>query len=165
MNLFLSAIHKHQIDSEGLWRTLGISGVLDFVRWPLFKRTQRFGNWICCRPQLRGVRQSPGQWLWLAPSNGPSRVDAFSTHLTETDTAISSSWGQDPWGSRPEIFFFLETEPLWSQSKCNILSAEDGFVSYEYAWPFVKCTCRTYGTILKILPYALYTRSLSVQTL
>jgi hypothetical protein len=27
--------------------------------------------------------------------------------------------------------------------------------SYEYAWPFVKCTYSTYSMLLKILPFAL----------
>jgi hypothetical protein len=35
---------------------------------------------------------------------------------------------------------------------------EDGFVSYAYAWPFVRCTYRIYRMLLKILP-------LSVQAL
>jgi hypothetical protein len=39
----------------------------------------------------------------------------------------------------------------------------DVFASYIYAWRFVKCTYRTYGVLLKILPFA---RSpLSVQAL
>jgi hypothetical protein len=37
--------------------------------------------------------------------------------------------------------------------------------SYEYAWPFVKCTFRTYNILLKILPFALHTSPLSVQAL
>jgi hypothetical protein len=47
---------------------------------------------------------------------------------------ITSSWRQAPWDSRPELFFQLNTcgnspyvTPLWR---------EDGFVSYEYAWPY-----------------------------
>jgi hypothetical protein len=39
------------------------------------------------------------------------------------------------------------------------------FASYEYAWPFVKCTYRTCSMLLKILPLALYTSPLSVQAL
>jgi hypothetical protein len=46
--------------------------------------------------------------------------------------------------------------PLWR---------EDGFVSYEYASLFVKCTYRTYRMLLKILPCALHTCPLSVQAL
>jgi hypothetical protein len=34
----------------------------------------------------------------------------------------------------------LTYHPLWR---------EDGFVCYEYAWPFVKCTFRTYSMLLK----------------
>jgi hypothetical protein len=35
---------------------LRITGVLDCVHWPVFKKleTQRFGNWICFRSQVRG---------------------------------------------------------------------------------------------------------------
>jgi hypothetical protein len=33
---------------------LGITAFLDSVHRPVFWRTQRFGNWICFRPQLRG---------------------------------------------------------------------------------------------------------------
>jgi hypothetical protein len=40
---------------------------------------------------------------------------------------------------------------------------EDAFVSYEYAWPFIKCTFRTYSMLLKILPFALQTSPLSAQ--
>jgi hypothetical protein len=40
-----------------------------------------------------------------------------------------------------------------------------GFVSYEYAWPFVKWTYRTYDMLLKILLFALYTSPLPVQAL
>jgi hypothetical protein len=45
------------------------------------------------------------------------------------------------------------------------LRREDGFVSYEYAWPSVKRTYRTYSVLLKILAFALYTSPLSVQAL
>jgi hypothetical protein len=45
------------------------------------------------------------------------------------------------------------------------LRREDGVVSNEYAWPFVKCTYRTCSMLLKVLPFALYTSPLSVQCL
>jgi hypothetical protein len=38
-------------------------------------------------------------------------------------------------------------------------------LSHEYAWTFVKCTFRTYGMLLKILPFALHTSPLSVHAL
>jgi hypothetical protein len=76
---------------------------------------------------------------------------------------ISSSWRQAPWDPWPETFFrwtltviVLKLHPLWW---------EDRFFSYKYAWPFVKCTYHTYGRLLKILPFALYTSPLSVQAL
>jgi hypothetical protein len=61
---------------------------------------------------------------------------------------VSSSWRQAPWDSRPEIFFQLNpcghspyvTSSLWR---------EVGFLSYEYAWPFVKCMYHTYSMLLK----------------
>jgi hypothetical protein len=34
---------------------------------------QRYGNWVCFRPQVRGVVQ----WLSLALSKGPNRVGVF----------------------------------------------------------------------------------------
>jgi hypothetical protein len=40
---------------------------------------------------------------------------------------------------------------------------EDGFVSYEYAWSFVKCTYHTYSMLLKILPFVLYTCTILCQ--
>jgi hypothetical protein len=42
------------------------------------------------------------------------------------------------------------TEPLRYKSLYSTsFWREDGFVSYEYAWPFVKCTYRTYSMLLK----------------
>jgi hypothetical protein len=35
------------------------------------------------------------------------------------------------------------------------------FVSYEYGWPFVKCTFRKYSMLLKILPSELQKSPLS----
>jgi hypothetical protein len=71
---------------------------------------------------------------------------------------INSSWRQAHWDPRPDFFFnltlaviVLTWHPLWR---------EGGFVSYEYALPFVKCTYRTYSMLLKILPFALHTSPL-----
>jgi hypothetical protein len=47
----------------------------------------------------------------------------------------------------------------------NFCGNRDRFVSYDSAWPFVKCTYRTYSMLLKILPFALYISPLSVQAL
>jgi hypothetical protein len=38
-----------------------------------------------------------------------------------------------------------------------------GLSLYEHLWPFIKCTYCTYSTLLKIFPFALYTKS-SVST-
>jgi hypothetical protein len=56
----------------------------------------------------------------------------------------------------PLAVIILMEHPLWR---------EYGFVSYEYAWPFVKCTYRTYNMLLKIFPFALYTCPMSIQAL
>jgi hypothetical protein len=40
---------------------------------------------------------------------------------------------------------------------------EDGFVFYEYAWPFVKCMYCPYSMLPEILPFALCTSPLSCQ--
>jgi hypothetical protein len=61
--------------------------------------------------------------------------------------------------------FFFSTETFWSYSLCNILSEEKMGVSYEYAWPFVKCTFRTYSMLLEILSFALCTSPQSVKAL
>jgi hypothetical protein len=43
----------------------------------------------------------------------------------------------------------------WTLAIIVLIWRGDGFVSYEYAWPFVKCTYRTYSTLLKILPFCI----------
>jgi hypothetical protein len=40
-----------------------------------------------------------------------------------------------------------------------------GWVCLFHAWPFSKCTCHTYSLLLKILPFALYTSTVSIQAL
>jgi hypothetical protein len=75
---------------------------------------------------------------------------------------ISSSWRKAPSDPRPEIFFNWTLAVIHVVFMLHPLWREDGFVSYEYAWPFVKCTYRTYSMLLKILPFALYTSPLSV---
>jgi hypothetical protein len=37
---------------------LWITGFLDFVHLPVFRRTQHFENWICFRPRVRGETPS-----------------------------------------------------------------------------------------------------------
>jgi hypothetical protein len=66
-----------QLDSKGLCRwciTLRITGFLHFVQNSKYKKTHRFGKWICFRSQVRWgeVRE---QWLRLALAKGPNRVD------------------------------------------------------------------------------------------
>jgi hypothetical protein len=76
---------------------------------------------------------------------------------------ISSSCRQAPWHPRPEIFVFNWTLAAIDLTQ-HSLWREDGFVSYEYSWPLVKCTYRKHS-ILIILPFALYTSPVSVQAL
>jgi hypothetical protein len=73
-------------------------------------------------------------------SRSQSQIQCYFT--TSGLPPIISSWRQAPLDPRTEIFcswtlavIVLTQHPLWQ---------EDGFVSYEYAWPFVKLTYRTY---------------------
>jgi hypothetical protein len=36
----------------------GLLGFFDFVHGSVFERTQRFGNWICFRPRVRGMEET-----------------------------------------------------------------------------------------------------------
>jgi hypothetical protein len=63
---------------------------------------------------------------------------------------------RDCFSNRTLAVIVLISHPLWR---------EGGVVSYEYAWPFVKCIFRTYNMLLKIFPFALHTSPLSVQAL
>jgi hypothetical protein len=86
-----------------------------------------------------------------------------SYFTTDGLVPINSSWRQAPWDPRPETFFQLSScgnSPYVTSSW-----REDRFVSYEYAWIFVKCSFRTYIMLLKIPPFALRTSPLSVQVL
>jgi hypothetical protein len=70
-----------------LYRAIGL--VLDFIHRLVcgrLKIPQRFGDWICLRPQV--------QWLRLAVSNGPSWVGlSCPIHLrTETDPVSKTLW-------------------------------------------------------------------------
>jgi hypothetical protein len=54
-------------------------------------KTQRFGNWICFHPQVRGDTYSVGPPQSLDLSKGPNRV-GVSPHLkTETDPVSEMS--------------------------------------------------------------------------
>jgi hypothetical protein len=85
--------------------------------------------------------------------NWLSACRSFLDSSLDSRLGFYSSWRQAPWDSRPEIFvpngtlaaIVLMQHPLWR---------EDGFMSYEYAWPFVKCTYCTHTT-LKNLPFSL----------
>jgi hypothetical protein len=60
---------------------------------------------------------------------------------------------------------FFQLSPCGNSPYVTSSLTENGFVSHEYAWPFVKRTYSTYSMLLKILPLALYTIPLSVQAL
>jgi hypothetical protein len=76
---------------------------------------------------------------------------------------ISSSWGQ-PLEAHDHNSFFNGTLTAVGLME-HFVYGENVFDSYKYAWPFVKCTYRTYTVLLKILPFALYTSPLSIQAL
>jgi hypothetical protein len=76
MGLYIKHNKKFcQLNSEGFWRwcmTLRITVILDIFHLPVLERTERFGNWICFRPQMRGwetpnllgplERANPNHW-------------------------------------------------------------------------------------------------------
>jgi hypothetical protein len=80
---------------------------------------------------------------------------------------ISSFRRQTCWGSRPDIFFFLQLNPYghspWVSSSLTRKWACLLWISLA----FVKCTYRTYSMLLKILTFTIlvYTTPLSVQAL
>jgi hypothetical protein len=61
--------------------------------------------------------------------------------------------------------FFFQLSLCDNSPYVSPLWWEDGFVSYKYAWPFIKRTFRTCSMLLKILPFALHTSPLSVLAL
>jgi hypothetical protein len=74
-----------------------------------------------------------------------------SYFMTGDSPPISSSWHKYPWGSRPEIFFKLGH--CGHSSYVTSSLTRRWLFSYEYAWPFVKCTARGsvvgWGTMLQ----------------
>jgi hypothetical protein len=75
---------------------------------------------------------------------------------------ISSSWRQAPWDLRPEIFFF-KLSPCGNSPYVKSSLTRRWVCFLWIWWPFVKRTHRTYSTLLKILPFALYTTSESLK--
>jgi hypothetical protein len=63
------------IDSEGFsrWcithRITGFFGLFTIVRYSRDKKTRRFGNWICFRPQVKGGEKTPTQLGLLERAN------------------------------------------------------------------------------------------------
>jgi hypothetical protein len=113
---------------------------------------------LCCLLRLAGLR-----WRYSNPLLRQRQYQSQSYFTTGGLPPISSSWRQAPSGSRAENFFQLNP----SVHRPYIASSVTrGWVfSYEYAWPFIKCTYRTYSILLKIIPCAVYTSPLSVQGL
>jgi hypothetical protein len=59
----------------------------------------------------------------------------------------------------------ITTRDVFTTGPCgNSPYVEDGLVSYEYTWPFVKCTYSTCSMLLKILAVALYTSQSSISS-
>jgi hypothetical protein len=96
-------------------------------------------------------------WTTTQPSPSPSHL------MTGGLPPISSSSRQALWDSLPGIFFQLIPS---NHSPYVTLSLTRKWVYLlRIAWSLVKCTYCTYGTLLNILPFVLYTSPLSVQAL
>jgi hypothetical protein len=63
------------------------------------------------------------------------------------------------------FFFFLQLNP-YGHGPCVTSSVARGWVCLlRICLAFVKCTCRTYSMLLKIISFTIYTSPLSVQAL
>jgi hypothetical protein len=110
---------------------------------------------------LAGNCLTPNPW-WQLCLFSAATVQSYFT--TGDLLPISSSWHQAPWGSLPEDFS-LQLNPC-SQGPYVTSSLMRGWVCLlRICLAFVKCTYCTYSILLKFLPFALYTISLSVQAL
>jgi hypothetical protein len=69
---------------------------------------------------------------------------------------ITRGWHNRPRVAAVPIALQIKNKIIKKQPLCR----EGGFASYEYVWPSVKCTFRTYSMSLKILPFALHTSPL-----
>jgi hypothetical protein len=114
-------------------------------------------SWHSFVEPWRNIQLCPSRFpaLW-SPWRPRQHFPCFTTLRLPPD---SLSLRQAPWDSRPEISF--SSEPLRSVLMYHPLW-KDGFISYEYVWPYVKCIFRTYSTLLKKFPFAIYTSPVSV---
>jgi hypothetical protein len=100
--------------------------------------------------------QADEQFLsWPSPTkNCPSESKSellYDWRFTTNQFVLASST------LRPTTRDFFSNWAFAVYSLRNILSDEMGFVCYEYVWPFVKCTFRTYSMLFKhflLLHYA-----------
>jgi hypothetical protein len=85
------------------------------------------------------------------------RTQSQSCFTTGGLPPISSSWRQDSWDSLPEFYYFLHLNP-YGHNPCVTSPLTRGCIRPLWiCLAFVKCTCRTYSMILKILPFTVYT--------
>jgi hypothetical protein len=127
----------------------------------------------CLYPPGRvGSTYIPRHWVSfsLPPTTRRATVEIFEPTKVKVKIEvcsllpISSSWRQAPPDPRPEFLFSNWTLAV-IVLMYHALWREEGFVSYEYVWPFVNCTFGTYSMLLKNFPFALYTSPLPVQAL
>jgi hypothetical protein len=102
--------------------------------------------------------------LWLTYKFLCSEWESQSYFMTGGLPPVSLSWCQAPWEPQPEIFFF-QLNSYGNSAYVTSSLTRYGFVSYEDAWLFIKCTFCTYTMLLKIPTLALYRSPVSVQTL
>jgi hypothetical protein len=135
---------QHEIQSNSLcfspvsYKNNGDKKLLGFWALPIVRnstywKAQRFGNWICFRPQVRGGRHllcwipcpHLNQWLRLAFSKGHNRVSvSFPSYLrTEIDPV-------------PETLFFFWYLELWMMDKAQKHSNSEWYAPNSESFRF-----------------------------
>jgi hypothetical protein len=149
-------------DSIGFWRwcmIFRITGVLDFVHRPGFYKIE---NWICFRPQVRGVPLKELTWILgrlLSKSESKTKVTLRLAVYSQ-----SVRLGVKLLEIHDQRFSFCNWALAVSPHVTSSLTR--GWVCLLWiCLTFVKCTFRKYNMSLKMLHFALHTSPLSVQAL
>jgi hypothetical protein len=88
-DLFLSDLITLVIDLKGFWRWFMLYRIhrifLDFFHRPVFKKTRRFGNWICLRSRAKVEEKTPTQLGPLERAN----LNHWTSDVSSKHSAIS----------------------------------------------------------------------------
>jgi hypothetical protein len=119
-------------------------------------------------------------------NNAYSSASGLSPLFTDSRIELNPNWTKLKSKSKSELLYdwrvtanqfvlasspsrLTTTDTLFQLNPCGLSPyvtpslTRRGFVSYEYAWPFVKCTYCIYSMLLKFFPFALYRGPLSAE--